>query len=201
MSLVDASSHSAGASSGASTVLNTTSAAEKLSSREVELNALSDEELVQAAAAELRRRGAHTIGFAESCTGGLLSATFAAVAGVSDVFLGSVVTYSNLVKEQMLRVSPSLLRTVGAVSTQVAVEMADGARRVIGSTWAIGVTGIAGPGGATPDKPLGTVCFAWVGPGFDRSERMQFEGSRVEIQKKSVRYALVVLVYQLEGAV
>lgn len=169
------------------------------SSRVLALQAMPDNELVMAAATGLRLRDSQTIGFAESCTGGLLSATFAAQAGISDVFLGSVVTYSNSVKEQMLGVSPSLLRTVGAVSPQVALEMAEGARRVIGSTWAIGVTGIAGPGGATPDKPVGTVCFAWVGPGFDRSERQQFVGSRSEIQKQSVRHALTILICHLEG--
>ena len=89
----------------------------------------ADLELVSAVAEALRRRGAQTLSFAESCTGGLLSALFASVAGVSDVYLGSIVSYSNQMKEEILRVPISLLRTMGAVSPPVAREMAVGVAR------------------------------------------------------------------------
>ena len=158
---------------------------------------LSDEELVAAVAQVLRARGRQTLSFAESCTGGLLSAIFASVAGVSDVYLGSIVTYSNQMKEQVLHVPPSLLRTMGAVSEAVACAMAHGVKEVAGTQWAVSITGIAGPGGGSSDKPVGSVCFAWVGPGVELVERQQFSGSRGEIQKKSARHALESLLVQL----
>ena len=159
----------------------------------------ADIELVSAVAEALRRRGAQTLSFAESCTGGLLSALFASVAGVSDVYLGSVVSYSNQMKEEILRVPISLLRTMGAVSAPVAREMAVGVRDLARTSWAVSITGIAGPGGGSADKPVGTVCFAWVGPGVEKVERQQFSGSRAEIQKKSARHALETLLEQLGG--
>lgn len=134
-----------------------------------------------------------TLGFAESCTGGLASATLSAVAGVSDIFLGSVVSYSNDVKENLLQVSSGILKNEGAVSEQTALQMAHGLRKQIKCNWSVAITGIAGPTGGTPGKPVGTVWFAVVGPGFETSQRRLFSGTRVEIQKQASEFAFELL--------
>lgn len=134
-----------------------------------------------------------TLGFAESCTGGLASATLSEVAGVSDIFLGSVVSYSNDIKENLLKVSSGTLKNEGAVSEQVARQMAQGLRNQLKSHWSVAITGIAGPTGGTPDKPVGTVWFAVVGPGFEASRRKQFSGTRREIQTQAVEAAFEFL--------
>ena len=98
-----------------------------------------------------------TISFAESCTGGLASATVVSVAGASEVFYGAVVSYDNSVKEKMLFVPDEVLCNLGAVSEECACQMARGAREQLGTSIAISVTGIAGPGGGTAEKPVGLV--------------------------------------------
>ena len=134
-----------------------------------------------------------TLGFAESCTAGLASATLGKVAGVSDIFLGSVVSYSNDVKENLLQVSNGTLRTEGAVSEQTALQMAHGLRKIMKCNWSVSITGIAGPTGGTPDKPVGTVWFAVVGPGFETTEKKIFSGSRSEIQEQASKHAFEIL--------
>lgn len=126
---------------------------------------------------ELRRQGG-TLAVAESCTGGGLGATLAAVPGASDVFLGGVIAYANAVKEALLGVPAELLESHGAVSDPVAMAMAEGARRETGATWAIAVTGIAGPGGGSNEKPVGLVHLAIVGPDGCRSDGVRFGSSR-----------------------
>ena len=137
----------------------------------------------------LRERNA-TVSFAESCTGGLLSSLFTEIAGVSDVFEGAVVAYSNRIKERELAVPAPLLRSMGAVSLPVARQMASGVRARIGSTWAVSITGIAGPGGGSPQKPVGTVCFGLCGPGVEKTEQQLFAGNRRQIQMASAEHAL-----------
>lgn len=137
------------------------------------------------------------IGFAESCTGGLLSGSFARVPGVSDVFLGSVVSYSNQVKIDLLGVSPTTLRFDGAVSERVAREMARGACEHLHVECSIAVTGIAGPSGGTPEKPVGTVWFAVRGPAFEAAVRRQFSGDRDAIQNQAVEFATEFLLGEL----
>ncbi len=149
-------------------------------------------ELIERIATELRTRG-QTLSFAESCTGGLLSSLVTELAGVSDIFMGSIVSYSNQIKIDLLDVPPTLLKSVGAVSLPVARAMALGARETLVSDWAVSVTGIAGPGGGSPEKPVGTVCFAVCGPGIDEGKREQFSGGRRDIQMKSATYALQLL--------
>ncbi len=98
-----------------------------------------------------------TLTFAESCTGGLLAKSFTDIPGVSEVFFGSVVTYSNDAKQKFLGVDEKTLRNYGAVSKQTAYEMAKGARLLFSSDIAVSVTGIAGPGGGSEEKPVGLV--------------------------------------------
>ncbi len=105
-----------------------------------------------------------TVGTAESCTGGLIAHLLTEVAGSSAYVLGGIVAYANGVKEQVLGVPASLLIQHGAVSEPVAVAMADGARRVLRVDYAVAVTGIAGPGGGTPEKPVGLVYMAVATP-------------------------------------
>jgi len=102
------------------------------------------------------------IATAESCTGGLVAGVVTAVAGSSDWFEGGFVTYSNDAKIRQLGVPAATIARFGAVSDETALAMALGALRACGADWALAVTGIAGPTGGSPDKPVGTVCFAWA---------------------------------------
>ncbi len=138
-----------------------------------------------------------TVGFAESCTGGSLSYAMVALPGVSDVYRGSIVAYDNDLKRTMLRVSESSLKLHGAVSQDVALEMAQGALTQLGVTYAVSVTGIAGPTGGTPDKPVGTVCFAVVGPNLAKTHRIRFAGGRTEIQQQSVETGIELLLREI----
>lgn len=133
-----------------------------------------------------------TFGFAESCTGGQLSGLVAKVPGVSRVFMGSVVSYHQSVKSGVLGVQVSSLEKNGEVSEVVALEMAHGAKKLLNVDWTVAITGIAGPSGGSATKPVGTVCFAVVGPNFAQSVRQQFDPalSRSDIQEKSVIFAL-----------
>ena len=132
-----------------------------------------------------------TLGFAESCTGGLLSSYFTELSGASKVFMGSVVSYDNSVKQKFLNVSTEALRTEGAVSKVVATQMAEGALKNLGVSFAVALTGIAGPTGGTPTKPVGTVFIALAG--LDRAIQVyeyHFEGDRKTVQMKSCVAAL-----------
>jgi len=128
---------------------------------------------------------------AESCTGGGIAHAVTEVAGSSAWFERGFVTYSNLSKQQMLGVSEEALQRHGAVSEAVVREMAAGALRHSAAGVALAVSGIAGPDGGTPDKPVGTVWFAWVlrdGPAFARMHRLG--GNRLEVRSSAVRIAL-----------
>lgn len=138
------------------------------------------------------------VSFAESCTGGRLSARLTEISGVSDVFVGSVICYANSVKEDVLGVLRDSIIKEGAVSEVVALQMANGAKQVLRSDWAAAITGIAGPDGGTKDKPVGTVCFGLVGPGIEYTEKKLFTGQRVQIQEQSAEWALKILVDHLE---
>jgi PncC family amidohydrolase len=139
----------------------------------------------------LVKRG-QNVSLAESCTGGLVSAYITSMPGSSKYFEGGIISYSNLVKQNELLVPFSLIESMGAVSVPVAKHMAYGVQQKLQTHWGLSVTGIAGPDGGTADKPVGTVCFAWVGPGFERVTRMNFNKSlsRSEIQQESVAYCL-----------
>jgi nicotinamide-nucleotide amidase len=121
---------------------------------------------------ELLVQRGEQLALAESCTGGLIGHLCVTEAGSSRWLERGFVTYSNAAKISEVAVSEETLETHGAVSEEVAAQMAAGARAVAGVQWGIGVTGIAGPGGGTPDKPVGTVCIAIDGPGTSRVRRL-----------------------------
>lgn len=123
-----------------------------------------DETEIEEAAGLLLKERAATVSTAESCTGGYVAHRLTSVAGSSSYFLGSIVSYSNGVKESMLGVNHESLQLYGAVSEQVAIQMAEGAKERLQSTFAVSTTGIAGPSGGSPDKPVGTVWIACAGP-------------------------------------
>lgn len=137
-----------------------------------------------------------TLSTAESCTGGLLAATICQRAGISSVFVGSCVAYANSVKEKLLEVPPEILKSHGAVSSPVALAMAKNVRKSLGSSWAVSITGIAGPSGGTDDKPVGTVWFGVSGPGIEATERKLIKGDRLTIQKQAAELALRFLIEQ-----
>ncbi len=140
-----------------------------------------------------------TLSFAESCTGGLISSQLTELAGVSKVYKGSVVSYSNSVKADVLGVPEKDLQEHGAVSSVVAIKMAKGAKSVLKTNVALSVTGIAGPAGGSVEKPVGLVYIAVVGPDFEKVERHIFTGSngdqlsRHEIQLASSKRAWELL--------
>ena len=128
---------------------------------------------------------------AESCTGGLVSAAMTDIAGSSSWFERGFVTYSNHAKVEMLGIAADLIENHGAVSEEVARAMAEGALLESRAQIAVAITGVAGPGGGTRDKPVGTVCFAWVvmeQPA--QGETMHFDGDRAQVREQSVRHAL-----------
>ena len=131
-----------------------------------------------------------TLGTAESCTGGLVAGRLTSIAGASDVFRGGVVAYDDDVKVEALGVPPELLAAHGAVSAEVAAAMAEGARARLGVDVAVSVTGIAGPGGGTPEKPVGLVFLHVAGPMGETSLRIELPGGREWIRARSAVAAL-----------
>jgi nicotinamide-nucleotide amidase len=137
----------------------------------------------------LRERGL-TLATAESCTGGLVAARLTDVPGCSDVFMGGVVAYANGVKHAELDVPDDVLATHGAVSAETAAAMAEGARRRLGADLAVSVTGIAGPDGGTPEKPVGLVYLHAAGPDGERSLRLELPGDRETVRLRATTAAL-----------
>ena len=135
---------------------------------------------------------------AESCTGGWVAASITAIAGSSAWFERGFVTYSNESKAEMLGVAPELIERHGAVSEEVARAMAVGALRHGRAQIALSITGVAGPGGGTPDKPVGLVCFGWaVGDLTQVVETKRFSGDREAVRRASVIHALQGVLAQL----
>lgn len=135
-----------------------------------------------------------TLAMAESCTGGWIAKAITDIPDSSAVFGYGVVSYSNAAKQSLLRVREETLAAHGAVSEPVVREMAEGALALSGADWAVAVSGIAGPGGGSADKPVGTVWFAWArqadaGPVTD-AERHQLQGDREAVRRASVSIAL-----------
>jgi len=136
---------------------------------------------------------------AESCTGGWVAQAVTAISGSSAWFERGFVTYSNEAKQEMLGVKRATLKKHGAVSEETAREMARGALERSQATVAVSITGVAGPTGGTPEKPVGTVCFAWARDGAVRSETRRFAGDREGIRRQSVILALEGVLRALEG--
>ena len=134
-----------------------------------------------------------TVTTAESCTGGLLAQRLTAVAGSSAYFLGGVVSYSNELKHQLLGVPREMLEAHGAVSEPVARAMATGVRDRLGSDWGVGITGVAGPGGGSDAKPVGTVHLAVAGPGGVLHRKPWFAGDRDRVRGQSAQWSLDLL--------
>jgi nicotinamide-nucleotide amidase len=135
-----------------------------------------------------------TVAVAESCTGGLMSARLTERGGASEYFLGGAVVYSNEAKVSLADVEPGLIERVGAVSVEVAEALAVGAAARFGTDFGIGITGIAGPGGGTEDKPVGTVCFSVCSrDGARMTRRLRLPGSRSDIRDRSTTVAMHLL--------
>ena len=138
-----------------------------------------------------------TLATAESCSGGLLAHRITNVPGSSVYFLGGVITYSNEAKADLLSVSMGDIDREGAVSETVARQMAQGVRGRFDADWGIGITGIAGPGGGSPDKPVGLVYIALAGNRQTSVTRNVFEGSRESIKEQTVDHALRLVLEQI----
>ena len=147
----------------------------------------------------LRARG-WTIATAESCTGGLLAGRLTDLAGSSDYVAGGLVVYADDAKVRLAGVDPALLVRVGAVSVEVAEALADGARSRLDADVGVGITGIAGPGGGSEDKPVGLVCFSVAGPGGERvTRRLRLPGGRFDVRDRSTTVALHLVRLLLAG--
>jgi nicotinamide-nucleotide amidase len=145
---------------------------------------------------KLRSLG-QTTGTAESCTGGAIAALLTSVAGSSDYFVGSIVAYANSVKQHILGVTESDLQKYGAVSRQVVEQMAKGALQVLGCDWAIATSGIAGPGGGTSEKPVGTIWIAVANKNKVISTQYHFNTTREQNIQRTVNMALTLLLEML----
>lgn len=153
--------------------------------------------LSEAVGNALRERSL-TLASAESCTGGWVAQVVTHTAGSSAWFDRGFVTYSNEAKAAMLGVAPDTLAAHGAVSLETAAEMAAGALKNSNALISLSITGIAGPTGGSPDKPVGTVCFGWCRKGESpRTERRQFDGDRESVRRQSVVHALQSLILLL----
>lgn len=140
---------------------------------------------------QLLRDNGLTVGFSESCTGGLLSSFFTEQAGVSDVFIGSVVSYANSVKENILSVERLKLEEKGAVSFEVAQQMAEGLLSVMKTDLSVSITGIAGPTGGTATKPVGTVFMGLAGVKCEtKLFQHHFQGDRKQVQLQACLQAV-----------
>lgn len=148
----------------------------------------------------LRERGL-SLALAESCTGGLIASRVTDVPGSSSYFLAGMVTYSNEAKEKFLGVAAESIREYGAVSKEVAKEMAQGIRRATGADIGLGVTGIAGPTGGSPEKPVGLVYIGIASARGTLVRRFQFQGGRLEIKAQTADAGLRLIIDLLEGRI
>ena len=157
------------------------------------------EKRVRALSGQLLARG-ERVSTAESCTGGLIAKTFTDLAGSSDWFDRGFVTYSNAAKTEMLGVPASLIEEYGAVSEPVAVAMASGALRHSDSSYAIAVTGVAGPSGGSAEKPVGTVWVALASSDQQEARCHRFDGDRAAVREATLEAALEALQHRLDNA-
>ncbi len=156
-------------------------------------------DLAQVILERCRARGLH-VATAESCTGGMLGERITAIPGSSDVYVGGVVAYANRIKEALLGVPGELVERHGAVSEEVARAMAEGVARELGTEIGLAITGVAGPGGGTPAKPVGTVWIALWLNGITRARGGIYVGDREEIRRRSTQAALDMVRRALDRA-
>jgi nicotinamide-nucleotide amidase len=155
-------------------------------------------ELAGRLATVLQRRR-ESLATAESCTGGWVAKICTDLVGSSAWFERGFVTYSNASKQELLGVSADTLERYGAVSEQTVQEMATGVLENSHAQWALAISGLAGPGGGSREKPVGTVCFAWAGPrGWLTSRRCRFDGDRNAVRRQSVATSLSVLTARID---
>ena len=157
------------------------------------------EHSIERAAFELLKARGETVTFAESCTGGLLAARLVGVPGASEVLNESHVTYSDAAKARVLGVKPETLARHTAVSTQTALEMAEGARRIAGAHWAVATTGYAGPDGGADGTPVGTVYIAVAGPEGTRVRECHFRGQRATVRTLAASWGFNLLRLAMQG--
>ncbi|HYG61358.1 MAG TPA: nicotinamide-nucleotide amidohydrolase family protein, partial [Thermoanaerobaculia bacterium] len=159
----------------------------------------SEEDTLEGVVGMLLKAAGATLTVAESCTGGLLGERLTRVPGSSDYFLGGAIVYTNRLKTELAGVPPELLQEHGAVSEPVARAMAEGVCRALGSDYGIAVTGVAGPGGGSEAKPVGTVHIAVAGPEGTSHRRVRFPGDRQRVRQHSSQLALDMLRRKLLG--
>lgn len=147
-------------------------------------------EVIKEIIALLQRRE-ELVSTAESCTGGLVGAAFTEISGSSNIYEGGIISYSNTVKNAVLHVDERLLQTVGAVSPEVAIAMAEGTRKLLGTHYGLSTTGIAGPGGGSPTKQVGLVYSAIAGEFGSLVFKDIYEGSRQEVREQTVSQLLI----------
>ena len=148
---------------------------------------------------ELLRRSGLWLAVAESCTGGLIADRLTNISGSSDYFLGGVVAYANRVKIEQLGVNPATLEKFGAVSRETVLEMAQGVRQRLGADIGLSVSGIAGPGGGTPEKPVGLTWIGLSAPETDQAWSYVWDGDRLQNKEYTAEQALRLLVEYLRG--
>jgi PncC family amidohydrolase len=166
----------------------------------VNIGEIGDEYELSKRAGEMLIAAGVTLAVAESCTGGMLGAWLTAVPGSSSYFLGGVIAYADSVKVSLLGVPPGVIREYGAVSAECALAMAHGARKVAETDVGVSITGVAGPGGGTEDKPVGTTYLALVGPSSERVEHKVWHGDRNANREQSARFALQMIIEYLQGS-
>ncbi len=140
----------------------------------------------------LRMRKWH-MATAESCTGGLIGHRLTNVAGSSDYYLGGIIAYANEVKMNQLGVRPTTLERFGAVSQETVLEMARGVRQRLGAEVGISVSGIAGPSGGSPDKPIGLTWIGLSGLDYEQAWRYIWKGDRLQVKEQTAKQALILL--------
>jgi nicotinamide-nucleotide amidase len=152
-----------------------------------------DTDTLEGVAGELLKKRGETLATAESCTGGLLGSRITDISGSSAYYLGGAVCYTAALKTAFAGVDPALIREHGEVSEAVARALANGIRERVGASWGVGITGIAGPTGGTPEKPVGTVHIAVAGPGVEKHRKILWQGPRTIVKWYATQQALDLL--------
>ena len=158
-----------------------------------------DDKYIEKRIAELLTQLGYCIGVAESCTGGLVGHIITNTPGASQYFSGGIIAYSNDVKQRVLGVRADTLANYGAVSSETVLEMATGIRRLLSTDIGLAISGIAGPGGGTLDKPVGMVCIGIDTDGYSNAETFYWSGERESIKWQASHQVLKMLAVYLEG--